>query len=65
VKPGALLQRDGIADALILDGAEFGIVVRTEMLIGGLLAQQALARFLQGRGTEKAADMIGPEWRTT
>jgi len=59
----ALLHGDRRADAVVLDRAQFAIVVRAEVAVGGLRAEQALARELELLRPQQAADLVGPERR--
>ncbi len=62
-QPDALLHRDHVADARVLDGAQFGIVVGTEILVSGLRSEQPLARVLELLRAQQAADLVGAERR--
>src|SRR5690606_13878242 len=57
----ALLQRDHLAHAFILDLAQVGVVVRPVVAGGRLRPEELLARLLQLLGGQKAADMVGPK----
>jgi hypothetical protein len=59
----ALLHADRVADAFVLGLAQVGVVVRAEMPVGGLRPQVALARQLELRRPQQAADLVGPERR--
>ena len=59
-----LLHRDDLADAVVLDSAQFGVAVRTKMLVRRLRPEQLLSRSLQPRRTQETSDHIGPERRT-
>ena len=59
----AFLHGDDVADAAILDRAQLGVVMGSEMLVGCLGAEELLARRLEDLGPEQAADLVGAERR--
>ena len=63
LEAGALLHRDNLADAFILDRAQLRIVVRAQMLVGRLRTEEPLARRFQFLRPQQAADLIGTKRR--
>ena len=54
LEAGVALLRDDLADRVVLDGAQLGVVDRAGLVVG--------ARLAEALGAQEAADVVAAEW---